>query len=152
MEKNRVSVVFFNFAAGDPKKLGYLVRKRLLLHLQQTLLPSPDNPIVAQNYLIAGLFVVEQLAAEDAARMIATACDGTVAQPIIVARTALSILQTRNIVSVSNSVYRLTPHGLQYFKNLVNNTSSPSDVRNSLDRYRVEFMNRDLRRVRVTSG
>lgn len=150
-ENDKNSVVFFDFESSDTVRLGLEVRRKLrTLYLSSSISGNPDNPIVAQDYLLGAAWVRQPITIDDAAHMIKVASGETQDNPAVIARMALSILETRRLVSVTQGEYRINQQGIETLKTRIAASGQNKEIWNTLDQYRVRYLNRAVRKLKLS--
>ena len=144
-------MLFSDLRSPDVEQLAALVRRRIY----RTFTPADDsrllsNPITAQDFLLAALFVADPLNVGSLARMIRAASMGVQRAPTVVARTALSILENARFVSSTEAGYTITREGAERIKTRINNCGRASEVWGDLDSIRAKHLNRSLRGDKLT--
>ena len=150
-QNDKNSVVFFDFESPATDRLGLEVRSRLRrLYRGSTISGNPDNPIVAQDYLLAAVFIRQPITIDDAAHMIKVASGEMQDNPAVIARMALSILETRRLVSVTQGEYRINRQGIETLKTRIAASGQDREIWSSLDQYRVRYLNRAVRKLKLS--
>lgn len=140
------SVLFFDLNSPDIEQLAGLVRNRIYrTYSQKEVLVQPNNPINAQDYLLASLFIMEPLNLAGVARTLRAASLPGRQDPTIVARTSLSVLENKGFVSLADQQYTITQQGLDRLKDRIKRCRHTDEVWAALDKFRIKYLNRSLR-------
>lgn len=138
----RGAVIMHDLRNPDISKLGEDVRRSVKAIVKETSVDANlSNPIRAQYFLLASLFVAEPMELTTLAELLSATgeCESEYAE--VVATTALNILLRQGEVTLEGNKYRLTPRGLQRLNGIIKDSKDGRRFIKLFDKCRVDVLN-----------
>ena len=138
----RGAVIMHDFRNPDISKLGEDVRRSVKVIVKDTSVEANlSNPIRAQYFLLASLFVAEPIELASLAGLLTATGECESKPASVVAATALNILLRQGEVTLEETRYRLTPRGLQRLNDIIKGSKDGRSFVKLFDKCRVDILN-----------
>lgn len=141
------AVIMHDFKQPDVPKLANEVRRVVRqIAKEKPVEESLKNPIRAQYFILASIFVTEPVDLTTLIRLLeaTTECDSIEAP--VAATTALKILIRQKEVTLKANRYQLTSKGSERLKNIIRESKQSKQFAELFDKCRVEVLNSTLRK------
>ena len=149
----RGSVIFSDLQASSVDTLASVIRDKVYkVFLRTSHSGMPDNLISAQDFVLINLFTMEFMTASEVAQMIRLASPDSQKDTTLITYTALSMLENKRLISVTEGRYEITQEGMGRVKNRISGTSDSKQIWASLDQYRIAHLNRVLRQPKMVTA
>lgn len=102
---------------------------------------SLNNPIRAQYFFLAAVFVAEPADLATLTQLLAATGQCEISDVSVVSRTALNILTRQRDITMDISSYQITKKGLDRLYRIIRNTKRQRDITKLLDKCRIDFLN-----------
>lgn len=137
-------VMWYDFKNGNSDELTRKVIKKIN-SLSNSVESTNEitNPLVAESFIFAMLYILDSSARRDIIGYIKNMDLNDYESSIIMVKATLSSLSWQGFVSLKDKKYRLTKNGMERFKNLIKHNYL--DTIELLDNLRVDVLNKDLR-------
>lgn len=147
LKKNTKSIVIFhNLRKPKIVELGRHIRSAVRKISKGIKVDtSVTNPIVAQNFLLATIFVMDPVQKEVLNNMVEAVGVRSHKKVITIVASSLNILMHRKEVILKDMKYRLTKEGLERLRQIVKMEPEGRYIQESLDKIRVNILNKTLR-------
>ena len=110
--------------------------------------PSPrGNLVVAMRFVLFALYLFDQVGIWDLGPTLENVLDLPADESGLVARAAIDGLCSERNIAKEGEEYVLTPEGIGVLGDLIDQAYHPTVLRRTLDRLRVEYLNKALREV-----
>jgi hypothetical protein len=150
-KKHRGNVLYHNLRNADLSELSTEIRRNVRRVADSAELDrTVNNPIAAQRFLLAAMYVLQPASKRSLRSMVQIAgpCRRGDAETVVTA--ALAILLKQKEVVLSDGRYTLTGEGRDRLRLTVKTEPSAPSLREVLDRLRVRVLNETLRRRMIT--
>jgi len=144
----REAVILHDLGNPDPAKLADDVRRAVRHIMSDTKVDdSLNNPIRAQYFILASVFIAEPVTLQDLTKLLAATGQCDLGRVRIVGTTALNILLRQGYISLATSAmgYRLTQRGSRRIGDIIRASKDGRQFVHLFDKYRVEMLNMTLR-------
>ena len=139
-------IIYHNLRKPNIDRLGMQIRSAVRsISKNVEIDKSVANPIAAQNFLLATIFVLEPIRKELLWEMVKAVQSDSLENVITIVTSALNILLREKDVILQEGKYRLTENGLEKIQKTVKLEAEGSKIRNALDEIRVMVLNSSLR-------
>lgn len=146
-DARREAVIIHDFKRKDIPKLTEDIRRVVRLIIKDTQVDdSLKNPIRAQYFLLASVFVAEPTDLRTLTGLLAATGECDTHNVAVVARTALNILMRQRDITMEANRYLITPKGLERLRDIIKNTKRGRQIVPLLDKCRVDILNATLRK------
>ncbi|MDP2730683.1 MAG: retron St85 family effector protein [Dehalococcoidales bacterium] len=136
------AVIMHDFGKPDISKLAEDVRRSVRGIIKDTKVDaSLSNPIRAQYFLLASLFVAEPIELSYLIKLLTATDECDLALANVVATTALNILLRQGEVALEETSYHLTPKGRQRLTDIIRDSKDSRKFIQLFDKCRVDILN-----------
>lgn len=152
IKKTNSRVIYHSYKDDNLLNLSKLIKREIReVSKETTINEKITNPIIAQYFLLAAIFLTEPVKKDDLRLMVNSIIkkipkEKKSIEDEVVILSALSILYSNKDIEFKGNKYCLTQNGLSRFKGLINKVSEKSELKDLLDNLRVKIMNKTLRK------
>lgn len=154
------AVITHDFKNLNIPKLAEDLRRVVRSIIEDTrVVHSLNNPIRAQYFFLAAVFVAEPADLATLTQLLAATGECKIPDVSVVSRTALNILTRQRDITMDISTYQITKKGLDRLYRIIRNTKRQRDITKLLDKCRIDFLNITSRKsskrrilTRITEG
>ncbi len=143
----REAVITHDFKRKDIPKLTEDIRHVVRLISKDTQVDySLTNPLRAQYFLLAGIFVAEPTDLRTLTGLLAATGECDTHNVAVITTTALNILMRQRDITMEVNRYLITPKGLERLRGIIKNTKRERQILQLFDKCRVDILNATLRK------